>query len=453
MKSIYRSLKPSFSILFYSSLFVLLMVVLYYLLSINHINKRYIDLDLKGKKVSIRKFPYPYNAALSICSDIDFTETTDEFTTINHYLNTDSTTSLGKGLGLDIKNSFFMFGPQSGVISFFQNEKTQITILDEYRKGYVDVLHSFGNKKDFTRSDAITYLNALKTNGIKLDIWSDHTRSPCNFGNDKTRGYGDIPGNIAYHADLTIQYGIKFVWLGRVTEIIGQETPVNIATFSDIIDSAYLTSTVKNAVVEFLKNVVAVFGSKKYALHKTNNLLRVTKLDDGQKVYEFMRYDRSPKGVSYGANSKGLAYAIQSKYLNSLVQKGGYMIVYTHLGKNDGSRDYFPLKTRNALENMQKEFRSGNIWVVGTSELLNYYINAKYLDWSSKTDGTNVVINIQDINDPVDGKRIPTSKELKGITFYIPDNTTITMNCNRKEVENIKYNPPDKTGHRSVSIY
>ncbi|MFH2049352.1 MAG: hypothetical protein ABIJ12_07890, partial [bacterium] len=59
--------------------------------------------------VELRKFPYPYRAALTICSDIDQTATIDEFLTVQRYLDDTVETPFGKGLGLEIGNSYWYY--------------------------------------------------------------------------------------------------------------------------------------------------------------------------------------------------------------------------------------------------------------------------------------------------------------------------------------------------------
>ena len=53
-----------------------------------------------GDIVSLRKFPFPFKAAMTICSDIDETRSSDEFLEIQRFLNTRSMTSMGNGIGL-----------------------------------------------------------------------------------------------------------------------------------------------------------------------------------------------------------------------------------------------------------------------------------------------------------------------------------------------------------------
>lgn len=390
---------------------------------------------------------------MAISSDIDNTETLEEFLEIHKFINTKEMTSMGKGIGLEIGDSFFFYEPPSGAISYFQGgSEVAQTIISSIKEGKIDVLHSYGKKTDFTRKDAIIALQELNNNNLKVDVWVDHTKSIDNLGDDVTFGSGDHPDSIAYHADLTLDYGIKFVWLGRVTMITGQSTPVNIGTFANIFDSDYPINSLVNISKEFAKNVLAVFGNKKYAMHRNNDLVRITELDDGQKIYEFKRFDNYWQGVSTGANSKGLAYAISKRTLNRLKKIGGYMIVYTHMGINTDCSQFICKDTQKALRNLAKEFEAGNIYVTTTSKLLNYYINHKYLDWSYDIKDGEISIYIYSVKDPVFGSFIPTARNLQGITFYVPDAEIIRIFIGGKEIEQLQKNNADFTGRKSVTI-
>ena len=83
---------------------------------------------MAGKPVSLRKFPFPFQAAMTICSDIDETRSSDEFLEIQRFLNTRSTTSMGNGIGLEIGNSFFFYNHKKEFSYFDQDDRAkQIT--------------------------------------------------------------------------------------------------------------------------------------------------------------------------------------------------------------------------------------------------------------------------------------------------------------------------------------
>ncbi len=423
--------------------------------ALSHVNMRQeyrLEYDTESE-TALRKFPYPYRAALALCSDIDNTETLEEFLEIEKFLNTTETTGMGKGVGLDIGYSFFFFAPQSEAISYFNSPpEVAESIKKHINSKHIDVMHSYGEKIDFTRENAAASLKELKNNDLKIDVWVDHTCTPDNFGDDVTSGSGDHPDSTAYHADLTLDYGIKFAWLGRVTMITGQSVPFTTGTFTDIYDSDHPIDSLINIIKEYGKHVLAVFGNDKYEMHKKNDLVKISTLDDGQKIYEFIRFDNYWEGVSMGANSKNLAYTISNQTLEKLKDNGGFMIVYTHFGQNNDPSEYLPKETQVAFRNLAEEFRTGNIYVTTTSKLLNYFVNHRYLNWTHETSNGETIITIKNIEDPVFGPYIPTLQQLQGITFYVPDTESVRIIINNGEVEKVMKNDADFTGRKSVTL-
>jgi hypothetical protein len=449
----YKRFPKTIYILVLSLAAVVLALAGIYLINIYNINRSYCETYNTKGEVTLRKFPYPYKAAMAICSDIDGTTTVDEFLGIHKFLNTKEMTSMGRGVGLEIGDSFMMYAPPTCAFSYYSANPESAQIIEKFiRTGYIDSIHSYGEKVDFTRKDAIKAIKELSDNGCKVDVWVDHSTTVDNLGDDRTFGLGDHPESTAYHSDITLAYGIKFVWLGRITTVIGQSVPITLKTFSSIYDSRYPVDSLKNMVKESAKNVLAVFGNRKYAMHKSYDLVRIAKLDDGQKVYEFLRFDNYWKGVAEGATSKRLAYVISKRTLERLKEAGGYMVVYTHLGKNSDCSQVIAEETQVALRDLASEYERGNIYITTTSKLLNYYLNHKYLNWSYDIKGDEVVITISGVEDPVFGSFVPTVQNLQGITFYVPDKDKAQIYVGGKEIENIRRNPADYRGRESVTI-
>ena len=450
----FKRFRKTLYILLLSFVVVVLAFASNYLITIYNINRSYYEAYNTIDRVALRKFPYPYKAAMTISSDIDGTTTKEEFLEIQKFINTKDETSMGEGVGIEIGNSFVMYAPVTCAFSYFSGSPGNGQIIRKFiESGYIDFLHSYGEKIDFTRKDAIKAIEELNNNQCKVDVWVDHAETPDNLGDDRTFGLGDHPRSTAYHSDLTLAYGIKFVWVGRVTTVIGQSVPITLKTFYSVYDYRHPFDSLKNMVKEFAKNVLAVFGNKKYAMHKSYDLIRVAKLDDGQKVYEFMRFDNYWKGVAEGATSRRLAYVISQRTLERLKKVGGYMVVYTHLGKNSDCSQVIAKETQIALRDLANEYERGNIYVTTTSKLLNYYLNHKYLNWSHETKGDETVITISSVEDPVFGSFVPTIQHLQGITFYVPDKDKIRIYINDKEITNIQRNPPDFKEKESVTIW
>jgi hypothetical protein len=233
---------------------------------------------------------------------------------------------------------------------------------------------------------------------------------------------------------------------------IGQSTPITPKIFTDLYDSDYPFYSLLNISKEFAKHVLSIWGNQKYAMHKENDLLKITTLDDGQKVYEFMRFDNFWQGVATGANSAGLGYVLSRKTLDRLIDVGGYMIIYTHLGMNENCAQYICPQTQTALRNLAREFYSGNIYVTTTSKLLNYYITTRYLDWEYESAGDKITIKIHGIDDPIFGHNKPHADNLKGITFNVPGSRHAEVYLGGKKLEHVTRNPSDHTSRESITV-
>ena len=62
--------------------------------------------------VSQRKFPFPYKAMVSICSDLDETPSLESYLEISRFLNTDDATRFGNGVDLEVGNSIYFHMPE-----------------------------------------------------------------------------------------------------------------------------------------------------------------------------------------------------------------------------------------------------------------------------------------------------------------------------------------------------
>jgi hypothetical protein len=114
--------------------------------------------------VALREFPYPFRAALAICSDIDGTDTLEKFLTIQEFLNTERETRLGPGLGLEVGNTFFPIAPDDSFSYLSSRPEERETLAAFIKAGYVDCLHSYGSGAR-SREDVVRALDALEGDG------------------------------------------------------------------------------------------------------------------------------------------------------------------------------------------------------------------------------------------------------------------------------------------------
>jgi hypothetical protein len=372
-------------------------------------------------KVKLRKFPYPYRAALTICSDIDGTRFTD-FIEIHRFLNTTQQTSMGPGLRLPISDSFWMYdqpGSQNAAFSYYSDLKGTTSpessiIRDFIRAGILDVMHTYGNfakKEDFTRKLAQRALDELDRHQLKVKVWTNHG-GPENTQKIGLRsgGLGDIRQSdlnqtkldaSPYHTDLLSDYGIQFYWSDEssLTQVVGQNRPF---CFSEAYWKSPLYQGIKLRLKNLAKGMFAMTDQGCYNLFKkhtmprfsfdpNNNLICFDVLRDEREVFQFYRY-----GHGRFDWSEDLDLVLNDNVLKKLIEKQGYMMIYIHLGDRRERTETKPLSksTIQRLKRIAEFYQNGQIWVATTTRLLQYHHAQKYLDWSVKETDTKYTIHI-----------------------------------------------------------
>src|SRR3990172_12491156 len=98
------------------------------------------------REASLRPFPYPFQAALTISSDNHAHFPPQTFIDAHRLLNSEEDTPLGRGLGLEIADSFwFSSGNPSRTFTYFKGLSTEPSELaplfrNYIRAGYIDTL-------------------------------------------------------------------------------------------------------------------------------------------------------------------------------------------------------------------------------------------------------------------------------------------------------------------------
>lgn len=391
--------------------------------------------------VELRKFPYPYKAALTVCSDIDYTPTMAKFVEMHRYF---------EDLGLEIGDTFWMYCNAGKHFTYFEglqpvkSEKAE-QIRKLVRAGYLDCLHTYGNfsrSGGFTREMAAAAIEELERNGMRVTVWvnhgDEHNTQNLNRGVDSMRGAH--PGAPEYHIDLTVKYGIKFVWNTEVTDTIGQDRPITLREIGPV--------GWRHPVGTAVTVAKAHLGQKtRQSMTRDNRLLRPLELGDGTTVYVFRRYGTWAHGGIAGA--RDLIGQLSAETLDTLVANRGYMIVYTHLGKG------YPWDTEvdAAFHRLARRQSEGDIYVTTTSKLLQYNLVHNGLVWDSETSSDGgIAIRIAKVRDAVFGDFVPSEADLQGITFYTPDPDRTRIYIQGNEVGALDKNPADSEGRPSVGI-
>jgi len=363
--------------------------------------------------VSLRHLPHPFAAALAICSDLDETPDLRVYLDIVCYLNGHEASSMGPGLGLEVGNSIYFDMPPGQLAYWNAGDKGQAALRSLIRSGHVDCIHSFGDLA-VSRGHAERALAELRRHDCRLEVWVDHSKAPTNFGSDIMVGQGDQPGSPAYHADLTRDFGVRYVWRGRVTSLVGQDRP---AAFGGVWTGRHPWASARTLAKEAAKHVLARGGNVRYAPHADNHVYRTVSLRDGTRVLEFLRCNPSWGGVSHGDNAAGIAEVLTDSFLRRLVARRGVCILYTHLGKVRSREEPLPVASRMALARLADFSRDGRLLLTTTRRLLRFLTVRDHLRFRAAVDGDRCVVTLDAVDDPLDGPRTPGPDELQGITF------------------------------------
>jgi hypothetical protein len=270
-------------------------------------------------------------------------------------------------------------------------------------------------------------LETLSERGIAIETWVNHgppTNAQC-IGT--TEGWqGDLAGAPGYHADLLVDYGVRWVWTGE----------------------------------EIVDRIAVDVANPRHRHSRSHVLVEPYTLRDGGNVRRFYRYG------GLGGNTPvldDLPVQLSDDNLDELARAGGYAVVYQHLGVRrirpgfgTGAYDavgdeWFRPAELVALRNLSQRHSDGEIWVVPTTQLLRYRDAHAALQWHAHQEADGEVIVISSPAEGAAGR-----DELVGLTFWCdsPETTRIYVETahGRELVTTVRANPADETGRRSLTI-
>ncbi len=354
---------------------------------------------------------------------------------------------MGPGVGLEVGNSIYFDMPPDQFAYWNTDDAGREMIRALIRSGHIDCLHSFGDLAT-KREHAGQALDELSKHGCMLEVWVDHGTAVTNFGADIMQGHGDQVGHEAYHADLTVGYGIKYVWCGRVTSVTGQDVP---ARLGGIFQWGHPVKSGRTLLKEYAKQKLARRGSRKYAMHGENQTLQRSQLRDGRPVYEFMRCNPHWAGVSSCEQGRHIGRVLTERMIDRLIRRGGTCILYTHLGKIDNREVPFDQEAVGAFRRLAEAFRSGRILVTTTRRLLGFRRAVREVAFETQYDerGLRIVVNT---GSGVGCPRELAESDLQGLTFYVPEPARTRVVIDGREANDIVRNAPDHMGRASVSL-
>jgi hypothetical protein len=391
----------------------------------------------------LREFPYPFKAMLAICSDLDETPDRHAYWSAMHFLNSRHDGPLGRGLGLEVGNSVYFDMPPGQWSYWNADDRGRATIRSLIRSGHIDCLHSFGDLAT-SRQHAGRALDELVKHDCRIGIWVDHAVAPSNLGGDIMQGFGDVPGHAAYHADLTSAYGIRYVWRGRVTSVIGQDRSPSLA---GLWDGAHPAGSLRTVAKEGAKWALASSPRSRYRPHRVNALSGPVRLRDGRSTIEFLRCNPHWGGVSSCDTADGIPEVLTNEFLNRLARRRGSCILYTHLGKRRSGAGQGALSesTREAFRRLAQRQSQGDVLVATTKRLLDYrHVRDQLSIDVSRSNGR--------LRYELSSPEAVTVTQLQGVSLYIDEPGRTDVRLNGQPLATLQVNPPDETGRASLSV-
>ena len=347
-------------------------------------------------------------------------------------------------MNLEVGNSIYFDMPASQFSYWNGDDAARARVRALIRSGHIDCLHSFGDLAT-TRQHAGRALDELARHECALKVWIDHAVAPSNFGGDIMRGSGDVAGSPVFHADLTHAFGIEYVWRGRVTSVIGQDTGRRLG---GIARSSHLVASGITVAKEAAKGLFARGGSAKYAPHKSNVVLWRSALRSGQPVVEFLRSNPSWAGISVHDTLDGLGEVVNEPMSEPARRaRGRVRAVHASWARRRQPGRVLTPQTRAALDLVADARNSGRLLVATTRRLLDFCRTRRGVSWTASGGPDGVRIDVSTAGLSGFGRR-----DLEGLTFYTDPGARVRLAIDGRDVPGLRRNPPDHTGRASVSI-
>jgi sulfotransferase family protein len=367
-----------------------------------------------------RKFPYPFKAMLAVSTDIDFT-TPNIFRQTHRFMNTREETKMGRGVGLDVANSCWLYNPRERPeLRYFRHvdwhdPAPEAEELASYICcGWVDTLHTYGNftgalygRERFSRQHAVEALKVLADLGVELKVWVNHggAGNIQNFGRADYME-GDRPGSAAYHTDLLLEHGLLFAWNHDDNVTFGHDSMLSPLELED--------------------------GRRVWGFPRA-----FQELDPPEEALETAARVFSASGERPGGTKwlfswypDLLPWQLAPAKLETLVEHGQYAVVAQHLGALAGPQGYGTTYSDPAVDAFRTlaDFRDrGLVLVSATSRLLEYNRVSEHLVYRSFESADRETIRIDKVADPVFGDFVPTVQQLRGVTFAVADRERVEL--------------------------
>jgi hypothetical protein len=425
--------------------------------------------------VSVRRYPFPYVAALTVSNDLD-SMTRPAFEDWHGFVNGRRPTRYGDGLGLEIGDSMWVWGTQSSFPSLHRQPPQEYPredsadldrVVELGRLGWLDTMHSLTGWDSpvtpraglpgpehanpphlrVTRGDARYALDRLNDLGIKPPLYVNHSCAITNIAAEwPWLQHADEPEHESYCLDLLKQFGFRFFW--QDVAVDGDRFPGD-PKFGDFLD--FLSKF-------HLRCAVARFDWERWLMSRTrdetgglvgamielpedsgqrraklagyfNRTFFKARAGDGTDIFIFKRFN----GVDTPSASN-FAAQVTSSRLDMLERGGGTVIVYNHfgnwsmLGRGRTRRDL--TRTTNSAvfdehgvacwQEIAERHRAGRLFVATSARLLDYLWLRESLKLSTAKTDDKWIVTLHGLECDVLGRRAISPDDLNGLSFLVP---------------------------------
>lgn len=399
--------------------------------------------------VRIRKYPFPYRAALAVSNDCDSCSI-EIFEDWHGFVNGTGATPYGDGLGLEVGDSFWVFAGRSfGLPLYTGFADGSLTpwphaerIAELGRMGWFDTLHCFGNwNQDYksvrhdlgTRAEIERGLQLMQEKGLKPFVFVNHSWSPSNIAGP----WGfyqklDDPNHPMHAFDLMQDFGFRYYWPDYAMEM---------AKFGDQLEFAD-DEELRKAIADY-KNWKLIYRRKEdrrdeildFAMEDVDKralflamfnrtLVRMRALD-GSPLTVFKRY----RGA-WAADESSFGKQASRDNLDGLEARQGAVVLYQHFGVTrrtaDGSkkRSLHPVLGElsvQAWRDIAERHAKGNLFLTTTGRLLDYLNLAEKLDFTVDKSSERWTITLSSLENSAEWSLRPSEELLNGISFTVPE--------------------------------
>jgi hypothetical protein len=427
-------------------------------------------------EVSVRGYPFPYVAALSVNNDCDLMSR-DAFEDWHGFVNGSGPTAYGDGLGLEIGDSCWIWGNRESFPSLHRHHPQTRPRVDSNdierfvelgRLGWLDTMHSLTGFDSpapplrglpgpehanpphlrVLRDDVLYALDRLDGFGIKPNLYVNHSCAITNVAAEwPWLQYADEPWHESYCLDLLKQFGFRFFWHDVAVD---NDRSLAQLKFGDYLDYAspfylrlaavafdwerWLMSRMRDEAGGMIGAVVALPDDEQERRTRLvgffNRTFFKARAADDTDIFIFKRFN----GVDTPSSSNFAAQVTTSR-LDNLERAGGAVVVYNHFGswsllgrgrrrRDEGRISVPPVLDVHAVScwrEIAERHQAGRLFVATTGRLLEYLWLRERLQISVEKSAEIWVVTLRGVDCDVLGWHEIGDAHLNGLSLLIPE--------------------------------